>query len=556
MTTVTKIRTEEDQRIFEEAMAHRTFINEEEKKSYNLFCEHNEDIHPTGENVYAECLCATSLGFAEQSKHGMYDISTGEIVAKFNVSSYIFNQKYFVQITNISSIPLGSVTTQFCSEIPNDESILPKSMLKACDFVSAQYPEQSVPLKEAVLSVFASDFIQPSEGCLATSVDKASLLYKSNQLTSVSFKFPSKSTLYKNLAPKYNADFGRSDHTLTERIAYKGEESFCQSINGIVYERRGINHFMPVTINTFLKDDRLFIQISELSDNEVDTCVIQFSSKLGVLEQSATQQANTFICNQYINMSEMLLKVLSVVTEDTLEPQKGLLKRQTVDYSIHKDSELKVSNNLREENVIFDGSETIVLKSIEEDVVGSNYTPTSDMLTALKVCQHYYNFEKAAVGYDVFEMDGGIMSVVIFPEEEYPPLSLHGDFICSDDDRIELVCSYCRNNTFMISDYYTMFHPDFFMVKFEGIVDGEKVVFTYQTPRKSVSPGVLPDCFIKAVQKYCELHDLPPVEIPFMFGVLMLSAFHANGEVLEEDIEGNGGWFMAGIDGYLKALLN
>jgi len=41
-----------------------------------------------------------------------------------------------------------------------------------------------------------------------------------------------------------------------------------------------------------------------------------------------------------------------------------------------------------------------------------------------------------------------------------------------------------------------------------------------------------------------------------MFGVLMLSAFHANGEVLKKDLEGNGDWFMAGIDGYLKALLN
>jgi hypothetical protein len=556
MTTVTKIRTEEDQRIFEEAMAHRTYINEEEVKTYNLFYEHNEDIHPNGDNVYADCLCVTKFGFPEQSKEGIYDGFTGEILAKFNISSFIFNKMYFVHITNISSTPFGSVNTQFCSEIPDNKNSLPKSVLKACEFVLAQYPEQSEALKDAVLSVFSSEFIQPSEGCLAASVEKASLLYQLSQSTCSSYMSPMKSVFSNNLSPKYNAGFGRNDYTLTERIAYKGEESFCQSINGIVYERRGVNHFMPVTINTFLKDDRLFIQISELSDNEVDTCVIQFSSKVGVLEQSAIQQANKFICNQYINMSEMLLKVLSVVTEDTLEPQKGLLKRQTVDYSIHKDSELKVSNNLREENVIFDGSETIVLKSIEEDVVGSNYTPTSDMLTALKVCQHYYNFEKAAVGYDVFEMDGGIMSVVIFPEEEYPPLSLHGDFICSDDDRIELVCSYCRNNTFMISDYYTMFHPDFFMVKFEGIVDGEKVVFTYQTPRKSVSPGILPDCFIKAVQKYCELHDLPAVEIPFMFGVLMLSAFHANGEVLEEDIEGDGGWFMAGIDGYLKALLN
>jgi hypothetical protein len=556
MTTVTKIRTEEEQLFFEKAMAHRSHINEEEVKSYDLFYEHNEDIHPNDDVVYAERLCSTKTVFTEQSKYGIYDLSTGKIIAKFNVSSFISNKMYFVQITNISSVPSDSVTTQFCSEIPNDESILPKSMLKACDFVLAQYPEQSVPLKEAVLSVFASDFIQPSEGCLATSVDKASLFYKSNQFTSVLFKFSSKSTLYKNLAPKYNADFGRSDHTLTERIAYEGEESFFQSINGIVYERRGINHFMPVTINTFLKDDRLFIQISELSDNEDGTCVIQFSSKVGELDQSAIQQASTFINSQYTHMNTVLLKVLSVFTEDTLEPKKGLLKRQTVDYSIHKDSELKVSDNLREENVIFDGSETIVLKSIEEDVVGSNYTPTPDMLTALKVCQHYYNFEKAAAGYDVVDMEIGIMSVVIFPEEEYPPLSLYGDFIYRNYDRFELACSYCSNSTFLIYDHYAMFHPDCFMVKFDGIVDGEKVVFTYQTPRKSVSPGNLPDCFIKAVQKYCELHDLPAVEVPFIFGVLMLSMLHTNGEILGEHIEGNGVRFMAGIDGYLKALLN
>jgi hypothetical protein len=343
MTNNYKVKSEEEKKcIFEQSMSHQGHINEEELKSYNLFYEHNADVHPTGENVYVSSVYLSGLGLYEQSKYGIYNDFTGEIAAKFNIACFIHNQKYFVQVTNIADTPSNSVTAQFCSKIPETDYTLPQSLFRACSFVSAQYPDHSTKLEEAILSGFAEDILLIYYDCLIRCCEFAFELYQFSSVRDNSFDYSYETRSYlKNLAIEYNDDFGRSSPTTTGHKTYEDNGSFYQDFHGITFQKNGNGIHIPVTINAFLKDDRICIQISTLSENELDTCVMQFSSKIGIVEQSAIQHASTFIRSRYLEFSEILLKALSVVTYDVLHPEENVITTEPVECPNHCDEDLE-----------------------------------------------------------------------------------------------------------------------------------------------------------------------------------------------------------------------
>jgi hypothetical protein len=323
-----------------------------------------------------------------------------------------------------------------------------------------------------------------------------------------------------------------------------------------MYEKDGDFIHIPITINAFLKEDRIFIQVSELSDHEIGACVMQFSSKLGELEQSAAQQACNLISTRYLDFSDMLLNVLSVLTDNVLNPNKNLITEGDIYCPTYHPFEFRIPSNLLEEKRLLDGSEILASKHIEKNVIAENYTPSSDMLATLKMLQQYFIADKVPSGFMAATMEIGLVSVMLVPKD-----ILHPRYVDYMNDVIELTCHYSCNGTFKGEKYdiaqsggeeYGMITPDYYVVNFESVVNNEVVKFTYRTVKENAPLGQLPVCFIKAVDKYCELNRLLPAEMPFIFGVLMLCAFHENGSVLDEEKQSNADWFLMGIDNYLK----
>jgi hypothetical protein len=147
----------------------------------NLHEELNQFLHPDGVRVYAENFI-TNHEVADQTEQGMVEPFSEELLAPFCVSSFINNDKYYMQVANICERTDKATLTQFCSLIPKSEHILPQSLLQACDYVEAVFPEHSSLLKNSLQAAFAVDFYSKFDDCLVSCWIKANLRY---QLTKI-----------------------------------------------------------------------------------------------------------------------------------------------------------------------------------------------------------------------------------------------------------------------------------------------------------------------------------------------------------------------------------
>ena len=121
-----------------------------------------------------------------------------------------------------------------------------------------------------------------------------------------------------NFAHLFNQDFGRMNSIASEEHIDQGENNFIQNQQGIKYEYKEEVIHIPITVHCFTKESRIFILLSELMVDKEERSIVQFSSLIGTDEQSAIQQANTYISYRYGNYSLMLLHVLSVISDKAL----------------------------------------------------------------------------------------------------------------------------------------------------------------------------------------------------------------------------------------------
>ena len=135
-----------------------------------------------------------------------------------------------------------------------------------------------------------------------------------------------------NLANDYNNDFGRSFPITGTDFIFEGDECFAQTSTGIVYEHKGKEYEAPFTIYCFEQDDLLFIQLSEISENDVVANVIQFGGYKEIVDDlcilEPVSQAYKFICHSYPNFSYILTNVLWAIVGDVVYPERKIQQQR------------------------------------------------------------------------------------------------------------------------------------------------------------------------------------------------------------------------------------
>ncbi len=303
---------------------------------YNLFHEHNKDVHPFGEEV-------TTGGFVgclelEQSKDGFHKYNDDmNIVAPFNTSMFTCEGKCLVQMSSIGIVPRDSVVIQFYSEGDLSGEKFPQSLLRACDYAESMSPKYGSVLKCALLGQYSDeiniDEIIGADGCWMTCIDNVEVLHSAASLQKEIAQKKAKNTKVStaNLAIKYNSSFGRDKSIVCDNYLSQGVDSFHQDERGITFKHQDEIIDIPVRVHCFMNEECLIVQISELMLADEYRIVTQFSSLIegpdSTFSDSSADEAEKYILKQFKEYSPMLLRVLSCVYGDIVNPKCSSLQR-------------------------------------------------------------------------------------------------------------------------------------------------------------------------------------------------------------------------------------
>ncbi len=314
------------------------------------------------------------------------------------------------------------------------------------------------------------------------------------------------------------------------------EGKFIQTEFGIVYQPGDAGVYVPVTINSFVLDTLLHIEIKEYSDISTTAQSFQFSSLISV-ETKAEEQARQFISTRYKKYADILHYVLFKVTRQAKFPKEEF-------------SNSIKPINLLDDAIALSGSDLIIERKVSEEIRSNNYFPSIDMRKALENYQYYFINRKFPEGVKThcFNLIPVIGEIII------PDFSIElGCFTDYSDDELDIFNDF---NIFCFSDDNDK--DGYFSVSFDALLSDQITKFTYKTPNNMIKEGSIPDCYIKAVEKYCELNGNSACEIGFYLGILYiefslantLDRYDPNAE--SELANRRYNWFYAGMSNYLK----
>lgn len=501
--------------------------------SYSLFHEHNECVHPKKKIVSAGYVL-TSEGFFEQSKKGFYDsFQPEEILAPFNVTSFLNNGNYFCLVASITENPSDSVISKFTSCMAYRKGELPSALINACDFVAAAYPEDRQLLQESLLSDYVVQHYVPEDdhGCEVTHSEAIFSVYQSTQ----SYKETYLSSLNQ----------GEGLRSIRKNVFhYNGVKSFFQNEMGIIYEPGTSGVYIPANIHCVIKEGVFAVQVSIFTIYGNIHGTAEFSSLIS--SNKACEQACQYISLVFPEQVDMLQHVLFITSRQAKFPNEKLLSPTPFELSwLNMDK--VVPTNLVDDIKQLKTGTYCVEQEVEEDVLHDNYKPSSAMVAALQCYQYYLKHSSAPEGFSVLPINGDIeMASIIYPSEPiYPCCVYYANDVFELTLESNVSFNLCGEDEFDENSF-----SGFFAVSFEALLEGKITKFTYRTPKEYVTKGKLADCLVKAVEIYCTLNKLQPDEIPFIIGVLMLN-FHNE---YSNDYEYGSDWFCKAIDNYLTNI--
>ncbi|MBA6348327.1 hypothetical protein [Colwellia sp. BRX8-9] len=503
--------------------------------SYNLFHEHNECVHPKKE-IVGTGYVLPSKGFFEQSKKGFYDgFQPKEILAPFNVTSFINNGNYFCLVASITENPSDSVISKFTSCMAYRKAELPSALINACDFVAAAYPEDRQLLQESLLSDYVVQHYVPEDDhrCEVTHSEAIFSVYQST---------PSYKETYLS-----SLNQGEGLRSIRKNVFhYNGVKSFFQNEMGIIYEPGTSGVYIPANINCVIKGGVFTVQVSIFTIYGNIHGTAEFSSLIS--SNKAYDQAYQYISLVFPEQVDMLQHVLFITSRQAKFPNEKLLSPTPFALS-WLNMDMLYPTDLAKDKRDLEGDKISFEQQIVEDVLHNNYKPSPSMLVALQCYQYYHEHNKAPEGFSALDISNLYdidMASIIFPlEPVYPCCVNYGNdfFELTFESNYSIdFCGKRRLEECTSSDYVA--------VSFEALLEGKVTKFTYRTPTKSLSNGGIADCLVKAVEKYCEFNALHASEIPFIFGVTMRYFYEAYGN--EEIYRGD--WFCSGLNSYLKGL--
>ncbi len=248
---------------------------------------------------------------------------------------------------------------------------------------------------------------------------------------------------------------------------HNNELGFVQTEFGMIVNPGDDGFYIPVAINAQLQDGLLHITIEEKCKWAM---VLESCSLNGVV---AEEQAKKFLSERYQKYAPILIEVLSIIIKQA-------------NYSgIELSASLKPISKVAVEHMIELG-DIKRKRNIVEEVTFQNYSPSISTYNSLDCFQYYYCSLKSPQSID----------------ERYLNIGDKDQKYSTAIDDFPNVFTFFDNDS---SDDKACFH----YVYFEVLTDGEVIQFCYKTPKFLVKKGFLPDCYIKAFERYCEFNRIP-----------------------------------------------
>lgn len=178
----------------------------------------------------------------------------------------------------------------------------------------------------------------------------------------------------------------------------------------------------------------------------------------------------------------------------------------------------------------------------QEIVTFDNVQPSELMLRTLNLYKSMWQGQLSEY-YSHSIFSGGIYAHILSPD-----ISQKSEvFTDSDDDNQDIMHEY--NGAFYGLFDIGMVNENFCCICFvhdhNGMRDEYQIICQRDKKDKRVPPA-----FIKAVDLYCRLHSITPIDHPFIVGAMMLSASTQQDE-FNPEVENIDDWFLNGVINYL-----
>lgn len=179
----------------------------------------------------------------------------------------------------------------------------------------------------------------------------------------------------------------------------------------------------------------------------------------------------------------------------------------------------------------------------QEIVTIDSYQPSDLMSRTLNIYKNMYQGQPYE-NYSLCSFGGGIYADLLLPDISQPS----GIFTENEDDNQDTIHEY--NGVFSFQSESRMNDENYccisFIHKHDGIRDEYQII-----SRQFNEDTSIPYAFIKAVDLYCQLHEIKSVDHPFIFGAMMLSASTQGTEFYPRNPDDITDWFLDGVVNYL-----
>jgi hypothetical protein len=297
---------------------------------------------------------------------------------------------------------------------------------------------------------------------------------------------------------------------------HNNEFGFVQTEFGMIVDPGDDGFYIPVAMNAQLQDGSLLITIEEKCKWAM---VLESCSLNGV---TAEEQAKKFLSERYQKYAPILIEVLSIIIKQA--------NYSGIELSIHLKPISKITGDH-----LFELGNIKIKRNIVEEVTSQNYSPSISTYNGLDCFQFYYINLKSPQNIDERDVD-----------------------IDDKDQKYSTALDNCPNVFTFYDNDSSNDEACFHYVYFEALIDGEVTQFCYKTPKSLVKKGFLPDCYIKAFEKYCEFNGIPFCHMNSIARVLQAdygfsSVFKSLGNTADKQaLDKCYKWFHSCISNYVK----
>jgi hypothetical protein len=495
---------------------------------FNLSHDHKE-FHWPNDNIQQLDLSATASDFLiYQERDGIYNDLEEKLIGPFNVDAFISKGLYVNQVVYCSDKQEEAVSIQCATALPETNRDLPLAIPMLVEAVEPCFSEHA-KLLQATLRGYSEGVGLP----------------KPRRQKHLRCKEFEESTYFLNY---YNGQFNRAKVD-AQTFVNMGESSFFQHKYVIFGHHNNVDYCASINIHCFLKDGKLIIQLInsssplELITNKESSAIFQFCSYFdesdSLLNNASVKKAYAYLSHVYPREREFLRHVMLKFIEDAISPEKNILikNKSASDYREYKFllDELRAQEkpNVEEiallerfqkspDKVYFDLHGNFhgepISSSFMEKVTYDSYKPTSTLLTRLAYeddCKYAWGIEDIAIITVPKDIYGGkkLSALPDFYNWLYEVFrSCYGHYL-------QDLFFGCKGDS--AKGYHLSLNlADRFEVSFYHLHDGQLDKYTYISPRDEHIEGELPACFMRAVEEYCRLHEVPDEEMIIVFSLL------------------------------------